>query len=354
MEDYQKLLNRFVRLCERCTREGQAYLTVILAHELFRFLYPVEPYLGFRHQNPVEFMKRKIKALIDLGQAFRREVVPYDLPMTEFSRNSSLTEGLEKRTSNLYSRLWERFDNDVLWKESIQLLKRRIPMEVIQSHVKGKTVLDMGCGSGRYAIALARMGARKVVGLDIHEKAYARAEVLCRRRGLPVKFQEGNFQRLPFRDASFDFVLSNGVLHHSRSIKQGLRELSRVLNHSGKAFLYLYAAGGIFWKTRQAMRGVFRRIPLDYTRRALELMGLPRNRFIFCDTWYVPLETHTSRRDLERMLRSVGFSFKKVVSNNPFDLDRAIRQRIQGAQEMWGDGEHRYLLENPGPKKVYV
>ena len=150
---------------------------------------------------------------------------------------------------------------------------------------------------------------------------------------------------LPFEAESFDFVFCNGVIHHTQSIEKGLQEIWRVLRPGKRAFLYIYAAGGIFWNTRDVLRKVFKRIPLSYTQSVLNVMGMPANRFIFCDTWYVPVETHTTKAKLHRMLEKIGFTYEKILGNNAFDLDGAIAKGIPGAEVMWGDGEHRYILK---------
>ena len=210
-----------------------------------------------------------------------------------------------------------------------------------------------GCGSGRYSIALARVGAMKVVGVDYDKESFHEGRRLVKKLKLPVKFRAANVLALPFKDNSFDFIFCNGVLHHTHSIQRGLKEMHRVLKPNGCAFLYLYAAGGAFWETRTAMRKLFKRIPIEYTERVLKMIGMPPNRFIFCDTWYVPVETLTRKADLERMLAAVDFRFEKIVSRNAFDLDAALKKGIRGAAEMWGDGEHRYILFKSSEKAQY-
>jgi SAM-dependent methyltransferase len=205
--------------------------------------------------------------------------------------------------------------------------------------------LDMGCGSGRYSIALARTGALKVVGVDFQAKAFHSARMWCQEYSQPVEFIAGDVLELPIGDQCFDFIFCNGVLHHTKSIRKGLEELARVLKPSGKAFLYIYAAGGIFWRTREVLRGLFKKIPITYTRMVLHTMGLPSNRFIFCDTWYVPVENYTTTTQLQSILEESGLTYKKFIGDSPFDLDKAIAAQIPGAEEMWGDGEHRYILE---------
>jgi ubiquinone/menaquinone biosynthesis C-methylase UbiE len=341
---YYKLLEEFIELCEEAVQNGQPYLTVILCHELYRFLYPVEPYVNFINHNPIGFIVNHIQSLNTIAKTFSKVVTAYPLELDRFNSNNYNNITLEKKTSDLYTDLWEEFDLFTLTQESLRLLQGRIPDSIIKNDIVGKRVLDMGCGSGRYTIALAKVGAAEVIGVDFQNKSFARAKKYCKAHKLKVQFQEANVHKLPFRDSYFDFIFCNGVLHHTSSIEKGLEEIARVLKKSGKAFLYLYASGGIFWKTREALRNIFKKIPIAYTKMILRAIGVPQNRFIFCDTWYVPVETHTSKDQLRKILMANGFSYKKIIGSNPFDLDGAIRKGYPGANEMWGDGEHRYLL----------
>ncbi len=340
---YEELLEEFVELCEGLVEKGLPYLAVILCHELYRFLYPVEPYANFTNTEPAEFVIGHVKRLIKSGQSFSKSVAPYDVNLDLFTHCEEQT--LEKSTSALYSELWEGFDIDNLTNESFRLLTSRLPKRIIEENIVGKKVLDMGCGSGRYSIALAKVGAGQVIGVDLQSKSFAVAKQWCEDNNLPVQFEEGNVHQLPFNDSVFDFVFCNGVLHHTSSIEKGLQELSRVLKRSGKAFLYLYASGGVFWTTRRALRRIFKRIPIAYTKSVLQIIGMPSKRFVFCDTWYVPQETHTTRKQLTEMLERTGFSCDKIIGNSMFDLDAAIERNVTGAKKMWGDGEHRYILE---------
>lgn len=343
MKEYFELLDDFVKLNERLISRGFAYLTVILCHELYRFLYPFEPYLNLSNDQPIEFTKDHVKGLIELVKNFAERVYPYEINLKAFD-SSKIDQSLEKSTSNLYSDLWRDFDISTLTEESLQLLRRRLPQDFIAESVLGKNVLDMGCGSGRYSIALACAGAQKVVGVDFQAKAFLHAKKWCKEQGQPVQFVAGDILEMPIKDRFFDFIFCNGVLHHTRSIQKGLEELSRVLKPSGKAFLYIYAAGGIFWRTREVLRGIFKKIPITYTKMVLHAIGMPSNRFIFCDTWYVPVETHTTLEQIIGLFEEKRFLYKKVIGSSPFDLDKAINSNISMAEEMWGDGEHRYIL----------
>jgi ubiquinone/menaquinone biosynthesis C-methylase UbiE len=342
-QKYDLYLQEFMDLCNKLVDVGLPYVAVIMNHELYRFLYPSEPVCGFINDNPVEFITDHIRKLIDMGNCSLNTISPYKM---DFSNLDAESEGksLEEKTSDLYSALWSEFKKETLTEESKQLLSGRLGEDVVEKYIKDKVIFDMGCGSGRYSIALALLGAQKVIGGDIDESSFKASREFCDENGIPVSFEETNFLNLPFEEDTFDFVLCNGTIHHSASIFGGLSEIKRVLKKDGKAFIYIYAAKGIFWETRAAMRKFFKRIPLVYARQVLKNIGMPPNRFIFCDVWYVPVETHTAKDEIEGMFAKLDFSFSKIISKNTFDLDKAISEGVKDAEIMWGDGEHRYIV----------
>ena len=71
----------------------------------------------------------------------------------------------------------------------------------------GTAVLDVACGSGNLAIPAARAGAR-VTGMDIATNLLEQARARAKSEGLSVQFDEGDAERLPYADRSFDLVVS--------------------------------------------------------------------------------------------------------------------------------------------------
>ena len=69
-----------------------------------------------------------------------------------------------------------------------------------------------------------------------------------------MTFKQATALELPFADAEFDFVCCSGVLHHTRGVERGLREIHRVLKPGGSLYLLLYGAGGVFWPLNALLR----------------------------------------------------------------------------------------------------
>jgi ubiquinone/menaquinone biosynthesis C-methylase UbiE len=101
--------------------------------------------------------------------------------------------------------------------------------------VKGKNVLDLGCGNGENTILLVNRGA-KVSGLDISDSLInlARRRMQINEVVEGFEFFTGSAHELPFPDRSFDVVFGMAILHHL-DLEQTSREVWRVLRPGGCA-----------------------------------------------------------------------------------------------------------------------
>jgi SAM-dependent methyltransferase len=101
----------------------------------------------------------------------------------------------------------------------------------------GETVLDIGCGAGVDSLIAARMvgPSGSVRGIDLVPEMLNRAKENARLVGAEnVEFTEGSAQELPFPDASFDVVISNGVFNLVVDKVKALEEVMRVLKPGGR------------------------------------------------------------------------------------------------------------------------
>ncbi len=93
--------------------------------------------------------------------------------------------------------------------------------------IAGRRVLDVGTGTGRAAIALAKAGA-VATGVDASREMLAVAERRAKEEGAAVTFAAGDAHHLDFPDRSFDAVVCLRVLMHTPDWRASLRELCRV------------------------------------------------------------------------------------------------------------------------------
>lgn len=103
--------------------------------------------------------------------------------------------------------------------------------------LKGKLVLDAGCGGGRFMEIVARAGG-EVVGVDLSLAIEVAQENLGH---LPnCHFIEADLLHLPFRSESFDFIFSIGVLHHTPNTREAFLHLVPTLKRGGEIAIWVY------------------------------------------------------------------------------------------------------------------
>ena len=101
----------------------------------------------------------------------------------------------------------------------------------------GERVLDLGCGAGTDSLVAAQMvgAAGRVTGIDMTPEMLAKGRSAAAELGATnVEFVEGEAERLPFPDASFDVVISNGVIVLIPDKDAVFAELYRVLRPGGR------------------------------------------------------------------------------------------------------------------------
>jgi len=124
--------------------------------------------------------------------------------------------------------------------------------------LRGKLVLDVGCGTGRFAEVASRFGAR-LVGADLSSAAEVAARNLGDRPGVTI-FQADCFN-LPFAAGSFDFIYSIGVLHHTPNCEQAFKGLVKYLKPGGSIAIWLYSGYNNWYRFSDIYRKVTHRMP---------------------------------------------------------------------------------------------
>ena len=96
--------------------------------------------------------------------------------------------------------------------------------------------LDVGCGTGFFALLLAGLGHRPV-GVDFADAMLARAREKAAAEGLDVDFRSGDVEHLPFAEGSFDLVIERHVIWTLPDPPRALSEWARVLRPGGRLVL---------------------------------------------------------------------------------------------------------------------
>ena len=147
------------------------------------------------------------------------------------------------------------------------------------------SVLELGCGSGGYALHLAEKVGCRLVGLDINAPGVRNANQLALARGLAsqARFEQCDVsETLPFDDSTFDAVFSNDVLCHIPGRPKVLGEMFRILKPGGRMlFSDALVVGGMLSHEEIATRssiGFYVYSPPGENERLMERAGLRQIR----------------------------------------------------------------------------
>jgi 2-polyprenyl-3-methyl-5-hydroxy-6-metoxy-1,4-benzoquinol methylase len=172
-----------------------------------------------------------------------------------------------------------------------------------------KSVLDMGCGTGRWTKYVSQKAA-SIDAVDPSQAIFAAANLLqdCAN----VRLSQVAVDHLPFADDSFDFVFSLGVLHHIPDTTQAMQKCVNKLKPDGYFLVYLYYNmdnRNVFFKTLFYLSNIVR----------LGISKLPgKLKRFFCDILaiviYVPFVF------LSIILESIGL--KKIIKHIPLSYYR--------------------------------
>lgn len=202
--------------------------------------------------------------------------------------------------------------------------------------VRGKSVLDLACGTGFYSRELKRRGAAEVFGVDISGEMIAVAQRIERSEPLGVRYEVGDVAELPALERRFDLALGVQCLNYARDIAEMERMCRRVHRN--------LVAGGTFYVFCQKPDYRFGNPPLDKYGFRCEPTGEesetgPRVRVTaLLDPEPVSILASAPRREVyEQSLRAAGFSEVEWV---PLQISEAGVREF--GEDFWAD-----LLANP-------
>jgi ubiquinone biosynthesis O-methyltransferase len=164
------------------------------------------------------------------GAAFEAyaQRVPYWLPRL------SMAPPARRNDLSIYDRAEDWRSDGVAWTRALKAMvpARMRYFDAVVPEWEGLTVLDVGCGAGFMAEAMAVRGAR-VAGIDPSAEAIGVATERLGANRLAIDYRVGTGEALPFADAAFDVVVCVDVLEHVADPRAVLSEIRRVLRPEG-------------------------------------------------------------------------------------------------------------------------
>lgn len=186
-----------------------------------------------------------------------------------------------------------------------------------KSEIKGKTILDAGCGTGAGSIYFSRNGAGQVFSVDLSQGSLEVLQRYVRLGSHSIKFQKADLLSLPFGCEAFDIVFSCGALAYIENIFEVLEELIRVTKRDGKLVLMFLKKTklDIFFNL---LRVILCRVPLPWIKdlaRFLSFLSRPIARF------FLKRQVRFSKsKPLEQTILEAFFSPVKLNRQYPIHI----------------------------------
>ena len=144
-------------------------------------------------------------------------------------------DNINMETVDSFSAEWSKFNN--FSEKEINLAGDQYFDIVSPNIYSGKSVLDVGCGTGRWSKYLASK-VHILEAIDPSDAVISAAKLLQNEKN--IRISKASVNGIPFPDNSFDFVFSLGVLHHIPDTQNAMYECVKKVKSGGYFLVYLY------------------------------------------------------------------------------------------------------------------
>lgn len=180
---------------------------------------------------------------------------------------------------------------------------------VLKNIVKGKKVLDLGCGSGIFTKQLASWGAR-VKGIDLSKTLVE----IAKKENPKIEFLVGDARKTPFKNKEFDIMSSNLVAHYFKDLKALFKEANRILKHKGLFMFTIHHPFNEVMKKDKESRKIIKVKPyFNNNRYTWEMAGMTMINY------------HHTFENIINSLNDSGFVTERIIETKPVRAGKNIR-----------------------------
>ena len=225
----------------------------------------------------------------------------------------------------------------VQFNEAYKILKQRLKKNNISnSIIKNKKILNICDPSGRYTIALYKLGAKVV---DTYNET-SKPKIWKTK----YKFKKINLNNKIISKLNYDLVFCNGILSHKRNWKKILINLFNVLDKEGYLWLSLYS-NGQHWKNADKIKEKLSKKLINNFIRSLQLRDWQPNKINFLTELFFKERIYFTKKEISYFLKKYNFS-EIIYLNRGIKTD--LNEKIYNDKKLkkiYGEGEIRLLAK---------
>jgi SAM-dependent methyltransferase len=155
-----------------------------------------------------------------------------------------IVEGQDGKVTFSFGENWKHFVDAHLDPEREQIARASMVEFLERDDLRGSTFLDIGCGSGLFSLGAFRLGADRIVSVDVDPHSVASTSKLRAAAGSPEKWKvvHGSILDRNFTSglAPADIVYAWGSLHHTGNMWEAIRNTAALIAPGGTMFLAIY------------------------------------------------------------------------------------------------------------------
>lgn len=201
-----------------------------------------------------------------------------------------------------FAKIYDSRINSKIMSEEDSFLKQINP--------KNKKILDLGCGTGRLNYKLSKK-AKKMIGIDNSKEML---KIAKEKKIQNSKFIYSNIEKLPFKNNSFDIVVSSLAIEHLKSINETIKETKRVLKPHGE-FIFSFSNFSDKKKT----------ISIEKDNKNINIKIYPR-----------------TKNQYLKILKKYGFKIEKII---PVKINPQLKNSHKKIYDFWKGKTMSYILK---------
>jgi ubiquinone/menaquinone biosynthesis C-methylase UbiE len=297
--------------------------------------------------QPQKDPKIALKNIFERQVSFLQSVLELEEHLIEEPSNKNNFD--KDHTEELFEEAWTTFSRNTFM-HSVSLVENRLRHSGFdEGFFEGKRCFDGGCGTGRVSVAMSRLGASEVVAADIGRSSLSYFEqALAELEIKNVEIANSDITELSqWESGSFDFVVTNGVLHHTLAPIEGLKEHYRITSdQSGVLWIYIYGDGGNYWPIYDRIRNSLSGIGTKYIKKVLTQMNLREGLvYTYLDNCLAPRTYHYTSEIVKTLEEIHPLDFKEADGPSIFDKPTRYIAEQYGSWILGPEGEVRIAIE---------
>jgi SAM-dependent methyltransferase/uncharacterized protein YbaR (Trm112 family) len=266
----------------------------------------------------------------------------------------------DRRSNESFGRQWQeyQYDDRTWFKDDLALRQGEflVSMDLPAGGLRGRLLLDAGCGNGKLTAAVAGFGA-EVVGMDLSrsvERAAANAERSAGPDAPFVHFVQGNILEPPFAPGTFDHIHTSGVLHHTPDTWRAFDSFLSLGRPGAHVYVQLYRVRAAWVGLPNALiRSLTSRLPVETTWKLCWALVPLHTQAVRAVAWMrgeaTPI-TQASRRERAVSLFD-NYSPRYQYRYHPHEVEARFRAAgLEQVKDVTFDNEARHMVAFVGRK----